>query len=245
MSAPEVRVFADADEVATRAAEAVIAHLSLVLGEKPEAHLVVTGGTVGILTLAKLSSIDDGLDWNRVHIWWGDERFVEHDSADRNAVQARNAWLTASIIPESNIHEFPASNQGLSLDEAAISFDETLARFGAGAAHPQFDILLLGMGPDGHIASLFPGKPQPEAGLVTLAEHDSPKPPPARLSMTYDVINSADQVWFTVAGADKADAVEVAFSDSPEALPVGRVRGTAKTVWFVDKAAASKTAAIS
>lgn len=227
---PVVNRFKDAEETALGAAEAIVARVSELLAEQDAVNLVVTGGTVGILTLAKLRDLK--LDYSRVHIWWGDERFVEKQSADRNELQARNALLNHVEIPASNLHPFPASDEGQSLDEAAASFREVVRGV-------RFDILLLGIGPDGHVASLFPG--HDAAGELVVAEHDSPKPPPQRLSLSYDAINSAREVWFTVAGADKQDAVSVAFGDQPESLPVGRVRGTEKTVWFVDASAAVKT----
>ena len=227
---PVVNRFKDAEETALGAAEAIVARVSELLAEQDAVNLVVTGGTVGILTLAKLRDLT--LDYSRVHIWWGDERFVEKQSADRNELQARNALLNHIEIPASNLHPFPASDEGQSLDEAAASFREVVRGV-------RFDILLLGIGPDGHVASLFPG--HDAEGELVVAEHDSPKPPPQRLSLSYNAINSAREVWFTVAGADKQDAVSVAFGDQPESLPVGRVRGTEKTVWFVDASAAVKT----
>jgi 6-phosphogluconolactonase len=227
---PTVNRFNDADGVATGAAEAIVARITELLVEQAEVNLVVTGGTVGILTLAKLREI--ACDWSRVHIWWGDERFVEKNSPDRNEVQARNAWLEHVVVPAENIHPFPASDEGLSLDEAAQAFRSVVAGV-------RFDILLLGIGPDGHIASLFPGHSAP--GEFVVAEHDSPKPPPQRLSLSYEAINTAREVWFTVAGADKQNAVSVAFGDDPESLPVGRVRGTERTIWFVDATAGVTT----
>jgi 6-phosphogluconolactonase len=227
---PVVNRFKDAEETALGAAEAIVARVSELLAEQDAVNLVVTGGTVGILTLAKLRDLT--LDYSRVHIWWGDERFVEKQSADRNELQARNALLNHIEIPASNLHPFPASDEGQSLDEAAASFREVVRGV-------RFDILLLGIGPDGHVASLFPG--HDAEGELVVAEHDSPKPPPQRLSLSYNAINSAREVWFTVAGADKQDAVSVAFGDQPDSLPVGRVRGTEKTVWFVDASAAVKT----
>ena len=193
-------------------------------------NIVLTGGTVGILTLAKLRDI--AVDYSKVHLWWGDERFVAKDSADRNELQARTALIDHIAIDASHLHPFPASDEGMDLDEAAVAFSEQVANV-------KFDVLLLGIGPDGHIASLFPGKNA--KGSLVVAEHNSPKPPPQRLSLSYDVINCAREVWFTVAGADKQDAVAVAFGDNPESLPVGRVRGTDKTIWFVDATAGTKT----
>ncbi|MCX8528994.1 MAG: 6-phosphogluconolactonase, partial [Rhodoluna sp.] len=193
---PIVNRFTDADAVASGAAQAVVARLNELLAEKDKVNLVVTGGTVGILTLAKLRDLS--MDWSNVHIWWGDERFVEKNSADRNELQAKNALLDHIAIPVENLHPFPASDEGMTLDEAAEAFRSEVAGI-------EFDVLLLGIGPDGHIASLFPGKNA--QGELVVAEHDSPKPPPQRLSLSYAAINSASEVWFTVAGADKDAAV--------------------------------------
>lgn len=226
---PVVNRFKDADAVALAAAEAVVSRATELLESQDEVNLVVTGGTVGILTLAKLRELD--FDWSRVQVWWGDERFVEKSSADRNEVQARNALFNHVEIPQGNLHPFPASDEGLSLDEAAASFR-------AQVAGVTFDILLLGVGPDGHVASLFPG--HSAAGELVVAEHDSPKPPPQRLSFSYELLNSAREVWFTVAGADKQDAVSAAFAEDGTDLPVGKVTGTERTVWFVDSTAATK-----
>jgi len=223
---PLVQHFNDADGVALGAATALVQRIDELFENQKHVNLVVTGGTVGILTLAKLRELS--LDWSRVQIWWGDERFVEKSSADRNEVQAKQALLDHIEIPVANLHPFPASDEGLCLDEAALAFQ-------AKVSGVSFDILLLGMGPDGHIASLFPGKNA--SGEYVIAEHDSPKPPSERLSLSYAAINSAKEVWFTVAGADKALALETAFGDNRESLPVGRVRGTEKTLWFVDASA--------
>ena len=223
---PLVHHFDDADGVAVGAARAVVQRINELFESQQQVNLVVTGGTVGILTLAKLRELS--LDWSRVQIWWGDERFVEKASGDRNEVQAKEALLDHIEIPVTNLHPFPASDEGLSLDAAALAFRSEVSGV-------SFDILLLGIGPDGHIASLFPGRNA--AGELVIAEHDSPKPPPERLSLSYAAINSAREVWFTVAGADKASAVATAFGDNRESLPVGRVRGTEKTLWFVDASA--------
>jgi 6-phosphogluconolactonase len=207
-------------------------------------HIALTGGTVGIATLARFAEIPEAksFDYSKVHFWWGDERFVNHDSAERNAKQAHDAMFRHLDVESNNIHPFPAADEGEGLDAAAVSFASLLASFAEpGQTYPNFDVVLLGMGPDGHIASLFPGKALPMAGATVFAEHDSPKPPPQRLTFTYDVLNGADEIWFTVAGAEKADAVSVAFSEEPQRLPVGRVHGTRKTIWFVDQTAGATT----
>lgn len=236
MTSTVVNRFKDADSLARGAAEEFVTKLSQLLSELPEVHIQVTGGTIGIATLAAIADREDShlLDWSRVHVWWGDERFVASESSDRNAVQANKAML--SKLPRTNVHEFPASDQGLSLDEAANLFSAELKTL-----KPHFSIAFVGMGPDGHICSLFPGKPAIPVGVQVIAEHDSPKPPPQRLSFSYEVMNSVDEIWFVVAGADKQDAVSIAFGDQPDTLPVGRVKGKQKTIWFIDQAAGNKT----
>jgi len=231
-----VNRFKDADSLARGAAEEFVTRLSELLAELPEVHIQLTGGTIGIATLAAIADREDAhlLDWSRVHVWWGDERFVESESSDRNAVQAKKAMLAK--LPATNLHEFPASDVGMNLDEAASFFAAELA-----ALKPKFSLAFVGMGPDGHICSLFPGKPEIAKGQLVIAEHNSPKPPPQRLSFSYEAMNSVDEIWFVVAGGDKQDAVSVAFGDEPESLPVGRVHGKVKTVWFVDQAAGNKT----
>ena len=237
MSKTVVNRFSDINSVADNTAAKLIEKLVSLLSVKDEVHLVLTGGTVGIATLASLwaNPARNAIDFTRVNFWWGDERFVASDSSDRNALQAKNALLKNLKLNDVKIHEFPSADNGLDLQHAAADF----------AAHvetvkPHFDLVLLGMGPDGHIASLFPGKPLPETGLWIIAEEDSPKPPPQRLSFTYEALNSADEVWFVVAGADKQDAVAVAMGDQPEKLPVGRVHGRIQTQWFIDSTAGTK-----
>jgi 6-phosphogluconolactonase len=230
----------DAQAVADTAADAFIEHIVEVLEQKSEAHVVLTGGTVGIKTLAAIAaSAQIGeVDFRRVHFWWGDERFVRAASTDRNELQAREALLSKIDIDELKVHAFGASDAGLSLAEACADFGKKVAEYAAvDEIVPDFDLVFLGIGPDGHIASLFPGKAEPEPGVLVIAETDSPKPPSERLSFSYEALNSAHQVWFLVAGADKAEAVSVAFGDEPETLPVGRVEGRDVTLWFIDEAA--------
>ena len=238
----------DGPAVATRAAADFVAWAQSALSQKDLLHVSVTGGTVGILTLVKIAEhpLVQELDWARIHIWWGDERFVAANSPDRNSLQARDALLGKINIPEGNIHEFPSlQDKGASaqqqLSEAARAFDKVIDGF---VAEPgtqlAFDLTFLGMGPDGHIASLFPERELPAGGVRVLAEADSPKPPPMRLTFTYEAICNSKLIWFVVAGADKADAVSVALSDDPTRLPVGRVAGLDQTVWYLDEAAASK-----
>ncbi|MEN9713875.1 MAG: hypothetical protein RLZZ164_539 [Actinomycetota bacterium] len=238
MSKTVVNRFGTAASLAESAAEEFVTKLNDLLGEKALVHVMLTGGTIGIATLAAIAAREDAhlLDWARIQIWWGDERFVAADSPDRNAVQARSALLSKVSIPEENIHEFPALDANLNLDEARNLFAAELA-----ISNVHFDLAFVGMGPDGHICSLFPGKPAPQTGELVIAEHDSPKPPPQRLSFSYEAMNQVDELWFVVAGSDKASAVSTVFGDEPTALPAGRVHGKNKTVWFVDQTAGNTT----
>lgn len=237
MSKKVIHRFNDLNSVAENTAAKLITELIDLLDIKDNVHIVLTGGTVGIATLAAVAANPQRskIDFTRVHLWWGDERFVDADSPERNDVQAKNALLKHLPLDQNKIHQFPAANAGMTLADAEKAFADHVSK-----AAPMFDIVLLGMGPDGHIASLFPGRPKPIAGVWVIAEHDSPKPPPQRLSFTYDALNSADQVWFVVAGADKQDAVLVAMGDTPEDLPVGRVHGKVSTQWFIDSTAGTK-----
>lgn len=234
MVRPVVNRLPSAQVVADEVAKDLFEHVRRLLSNQAVVHIALTGGTVGIASLAACRNYDfENLDLNRLHIWWGDERFVSVDSLDRNAVQARNSWLKHIALPAANIHEFPAS-EDMVLEQAAFIFNEYFEN-----AAVTFDVMLMGMGPDGHVASIFPGKKAGDSTASVEAEPDSPKPPPQRLTFTYKVINSAKQIWFTVAGADKAEAVASVFEDDACELPAAQISGKEKTVWYIDQTAAS------
>ncbi len=227
-------------------------------------HIGLTGGTMGTRVLGEmaLSPLRDAVDWTGVHVWWGDERFLPAGHAERNETQARNALLDGIPIPAENIHPVPASDApGIaSAEDAAAAYAAELARFAtsgggraggvadaerdtsddAGPAVPAFEVLLLGVGPDGHVASLFPGRDTlAVTDRTAVGVHDSPKPPPERVSLTFPAIEAATEVWLVVAGADKADAVARALTEGPLAeTPARGVRGRRATLWLVDIAAA-------
>ena len=200
------------------------------------ADVVVTGGAVGIGTIAAIgrSSSVSMVDWTRVHVWWGDERFVPAGHVDRNDKQARDALFDHVAIPAGNLHTFP-TDRGQTVDEAR---DEFLAEHVAGL--PDFDVVLSGIGPDGHTASLFPGFPHGE-GHDAIAVSNSPKPPGERLSLTFDALNRGRHVWIVASGLDKADAISRIVHDSPESeTPAAALRGVDETVVWVDSEAASR-----
>jgi len=208
-------------------------------------HVVLTGGSMGsaVLEAVAASPARMSVDWSRVHFWWGDERWVPSGDADRNDRQSHEALLDDLDLPGDNLHPFPASDSGLTLDEAAVDYAAELADHAAeGFAHPVFDITFLGVGPDGHVASLFPHRSGIEVTDQTvIAVRESPKPPPERLSLTRPVLNASQRVWMVLAGADKASALGLALAGaSRDEVPVAGIKGRRRTVFFVDQDAAAE-----
>jgi 6-phosphogluconolactonase len=209
------------------------------------AHISLTGGSMGaaVLAAAGRSPRASRIDWSRVHFWWSDERFVSRGDADRNDRQAGEAFLDALDIPAENIHAMLGSDDGVDLDAAAAAYAEELARFpGAEGAWPSFDVCFLGVGPDGHIASLFPDRAEIQiTDRSVVAVRDAPKPPPERITMTRPVINSSKRVWLMLSGTDKASALGLALAGASYAsVPAAGAKGRKRTTFFVDQAAASQ-----
>ncbi|WP_293782510.1 6-phosphogluconolactonase [uncultured Aeromicrobium sp.] len=199
-------------------------------GRRP--RVVLTGGSIANEYLSQL--IGPASLWHDVDYYWGDERYVARDDDDRNEKQAREAFLTRFEIFEDRIHPMPAAGDYPSKDEAADAYAAQLPE--------SFDLVLLGVGPDAHIASLFPGFPQlEEQERRVVGVDDSPKPPPERLSLTYPALNSATAVWFVVAGEDKAPAVAAALGGAPiQEAPAAGARGIEETLWLLDTDSASR-----
>jgi len=204
-----------------------------------DASVVLTGGSMGSAVLAAVneSPARDSIDWSRVHFWWGDERWLPRGDAERNETQAREALLDHLPIDGSKIHALPASDDGIDLDAAAGVYAAELASVATdGGDYPRFDVTFLGVGPDGHIASLFPEKSGiRETETVVIPVRNSPEPPPERLSLTLPVINSSVRVWLVLAGADKASALGLTLAGaSMNEVPAAGVEGTTSTLFFVD-----------
>ena len=229
----------DASTLAAGVAERLIDRLASVQASGRVPHVGLTGGTIAndIYRAVAASPRRGDVEWASVEFWWGDERFVGRDSPDRNAVQARDAMLTELGAREARVHEMPSSDD-TDLEAGAQAYGDEVRTYGAGS----FDVLLLGLGPDGHIASLFPGYPQlAAADTIAVSVRNSPKPPPERISLTYGALNRSRAVWFLVAGAGKAQAVARSLADetSVDESPATGVQGEAETVWHLDEAAAS------
>jgi 6-phosphogluconolactonase len=223
--------FETADQLAKQAGSD-LAERVLSLLESKTVHVVLAGGSVGIKTLAELAPHLLSEDLSKLHLWWGDERFLEEISDQRNYRQAEHALLEKISIPAENLHQMPSTENG-PLAEAASIFANQIEKL-----KPEFDIVLLGMGPDGHVASLFPESSPTNYGDWVVAEAHSPKPPAERISLSLKALSSAREVWFLVSGPDKANAVKNVFLQ--KTLPAALVSGKETTRWYLDLAAAAE-----
>ena len=214
-------------------------------------HLLITGGTDSIRMFQMLASnpLLPVINWNLVHIWWADERFVAYDSEDRNARKTREALLNLltsnKALAESHIHEMPADERNAEeiakasdaendaiLDAAAHDYEEEI--IGLLGPEPVFDLAILGMGPDAHMASLFPGLPQVNnRERIVVGVNHSPKLPPMRLSLTVPVLAHSRRTWFLTAGAEKGAALMNTLSgaNNPE-YPASFANGTDEIAWM-------------
>ncbi|PXA67660.1 6-phosphogluconolactonase [Cryobacterium arcticum] len=240
-----VLVHADKAALITSVATRFLSKITDTLHDQGHANVVLTGGSVAtsVLEAINASPDRDSLNWSKIDIWWGDERWVPRGHADRNEVQARAALLDHIDIPAANIHAFPASDEGLDIDAAADRYAAELkALAGPDSPVPQFDVTFLGVGPDGHIASLFPHlQGIRENDLTVIAVLNSPKPPAERLSLTRWVLNSSERIWLVVSGTDKASALGLALAGaSRDEVPVAGIRGRHYTDFFVDGEAAAE-----
>lgn len=235
-SGQQVIVHADADGVAEALAARLTARLVELQRDSRVPQVALTGGRVATTAYQRLAAegAQSAVDWSQVELWWGDERFVASEDEDRNDYQVLKTLTEALPLAEERIHRMPASDQGLDLDAAAQAYEKELG-------DTVFDVCLLGMGPDGHVASLFPGHPSSSAPGRVIPVRDSPKPPPDRISLTLEVINSSVEVWFLVAGKDKADAAKLALTDGGDPpVPAARVAAVQRTVWLTDREAVSQ-----
>lgn len=231
--------------LAMAVAEDLLTVLEETQAEGRSPHVALTGGTIAVAIHRELGRLGPAstVDWSQVHLWWGDERFVDPGSADRNAGEARRDFADAVGVPPDHVHEMPSTLDALDVHAGAAAYAREVREHGGG----WFDVVMLGMGPDGHVASLFPGFPQLRSDGIAVGVTGSPKPPPKRISLTLPALNRARRVWFVVAGGGKAEAVARARAeaeiptdpDDDRRLPAARVHGFDETVWYLDEAAAT------
>ena len=243
---PTVVVHRDMQPLADDAAARLVIAIVDAQSSRGQADIVLTGGSMGSDVLVSLgrSPAREAIDWRRLNLWWGDERFLPKGDPERNETQSHEALLNAVPLDPSRVHPMPASDgpDGDDVDAAAARYARDLEAAGLrGHTVPEFDVVLLGVGPDAHVASLFPGHPAlHEQDASVIGVRGAPKPPPVRVSMTFPSLCAARDVWFLVSGADKAGAVGLALSGAGGLqAPAAGVNGTRSTTWFLDKDAAT------
>jgi len=212
-----------------------------VLRSRPgPAAVALSGGSTPKLLYQALAAAPfvDQVPWDRVHWFWGDERFVPQSDERSNYRMAMQAMLDRAIVPPGNVH--PVPTEGVTADEAAARYQALLRAFyGAPAlnpARPLFDIVLLGLGANGHTASLFPGTPV-LAERTAWAAAVTPKGEPTRITLTYPILESCRHAAFLVAGADKRDVLAQVRAGTAD-LPAAHYHPTGELHWFTDQAAA-------
>ncbi|MBY8887423.1 6-phosphogluconolactonase [Streptomyces sp. PTM05] len=249
MTAPQVVVHRDKELMAKAAAARLITRIVDAQAARGSASVVLTGGRNGNALLAALAEAParDAVDWGRLDLWWGDERYLPEGDPERNVTQARQALLDAVPVDPARVHPMPASDggHGSDADAAAEGYAAELAKAAGPEDHagvPSFDVLMLGVGPDAHVASLFPEHPGVrETERTVIGVHGSPKPPPTRISLTLPAIRAAREVWLLAAGEDKANAAAMALSGAGEIqAPAAGAYGRGRTLWLLDRTAAAQ-----
>jgi 6-phosphogluconolactonase len=245
----QVVVHRDPLLVAATAAARIVVRLVDVLNGRGTASVVLTGGGTGTAMLEQMrqSPAKDAVDWSRVDFYWGDERFLPPGHPERNETQARAALLDHVPVDPARVHPMAADDGKFANnpEAAAEAYAELLAERASPEDHgpvPGFDVCLLGMGEEGHVASVFPSSPAVyETEQTVVAVRNCPKPPPTRVSLTLPTIRRSTEVWLLPTGAGKAAAVAMALGGTGEVqLPAAGARGRLRTLWLLDRAAAGK-----
>lgn len=234
----DLRVLPTPDRLAEAAGDYALDSMAGAIRARGRALLALAGGSTPRGTYTRMAEHPPpGFPWERVHVFWSDERVVPHDSENSNYRLARETLLAKAPIPHANVHPIPTSG---SAEADALAYEREL-RTALGS--DGFDVAFLGVGPDGHTASLFPGSPGlnvQDRWMVGVPR--SPRPPHcARVSATLPLLNRAARVLFLVEGAEKRSILARVLEASPsesEDLPAARVTGRVETIWFVDRAAA-------
>jgi 6-phosphogluconolactonase len=238
-----VVIYRDEALLASAVAARLVTALADAQAERGSASVVLTGGGIGTAVLAALAQAParDAIAWPHLDVWWGDERFQPTGDPERNETGARAALLDHVAVDPARVHPMPGPDgpDGDSPEAAASRYASWLAD--AYGVVPSFDVLMLGIGPEGHVASLFPHMPALTDSRSVVAVHDSPKPPPTRLSLTFGSIQAAREVWILASGGEKADAIAaVVAGASPADVPAAGAIGRERTLVLVDRDAAAK-----
>ena len=249
MTDASVVVHSEPDVLAEAVAARLLIRLLDAQAARGVAGVVLTGGRVAakVYQAVAASPARDAVDWSRVDVWWGDERFLPGGDPERNETQARAALLDAVPVDPARVRPMPPSDgpDGADPEAAAARYAAALAAAAKPGSEvlPHFDLLLLGVGEDGHIASVFPEHPAVYETRPVAAVRGAPKPPPIRLTLTPPAINTAEEVWLIATGTGKTDAVGMALSGAgPVQVPAAGVSGVSRTLWLLDRAAAAHVA---
>lgn len=240
-----IEIFPDGGILVGAAGRRLVETIQTAVLARGQALIVLTGGGNGIGLLQYLAAQRARIDWSKVQLFWGDDRYVPEGDEERNDHQARAALLDHIDIPASQVHPMATSDGefGSDLDAAALAYEQVLAANAtSGDPAPNFDVHLLGMGPEGHINSLFPDTAAVrETTRMVVGVEGSPKPPPRRITLTLPAIQRSREVWLMVSGAAKADAVAAAIGGAdPVAMPAAGAIGREATRWLLDQDAAAK-----
>jgi 6-phosphogluconolactonase len=239
----EIAVWTGDEDLARAVAERLVGALTRIQAEGRVPSVVLTGGSIADRVHRTVLEVPEHaeVDWARVDVWFGDERFVGMDDADRNALHAKEAFLSFLPVDPARVHEMPASDgeHGDDLDAASAAYAKEIRKVLGDS--PRFDVLMLGIGPDGHCASLFPGHEALHADGTVVGVRSSPKPPPTRISLTMGMLRRADEVWFIASGEEKARAVHDAIhGQDVAAVPASGPKGRERTLWLLDAEAAGE-----
>jgi len=241
MTDPRALVHDSPGQLARDVASRLLTVLTAMQAEGRTPHIALTGGSIADKIHAEVARQTPGspVRWDHVEVWWGDERFVPRDDPQRNALQAHRTLLDHIPVNPSRVHEISSSDEADSPDAAAVMYSDMLRNSGAG----DFDVVMLGLGRNGHVASLMPHSPALHVtDEIAVGVTNSPKPPPNRVSLTFDALNHTRETWFVVAGEDKAEAVARALAEegSIEETPARGIHAKLHTHWFVDVEAAQQ-----
>lgn len=235
--------YPDVAALVAAAGDRLVGAITQAIAARGKALIVLTGGGTGIALLKRVGERADEIDWSKVQLFWGDERYLPAADNERNEKQAREAFLNHLDIPDANVHAMQPSDGefGEDIDAAALAYLRVLAACAEpGEPAPDFDVHLLGMGGEGHVNSLFPDTDAVrETERLVIAVTDSPKPPPRRITLTLPAVQRSREVWLVVSGAAKAEAVAAAIGGAPPVdIPAAGAVGREATVWLLDADAA-------
>jgi 6-phosphogluconolactonase len=238
----DTRAFPDLDSLSRAALEQLLRVMQDAVEQRGRFAIALSGGHTPT-KLYKLWALSEQqaaqTPWDRVHLFWGDERYVTHLDPLSNYRMTRETLIAHVPIPPSNVHPMPGPDDFATPQEAAAAYESDMRKF-FGVAPPSFDLQLLGLGVEGHTASLFPGSPALEETRRWVAAVEAPAKPPNRLTLTPVVLNQARNTFFLVSGSDKREII-TALRGEPESIPsqypAGRIRPVGRVLWFLDQAA--------